>query len=107
MSHHPVHYELFSRRNPQASWVLEMASESRDVVTQTAEEVLASRYHLTRAEIEISKAIASGATVEDIAAGRRVSDNTVRTQLKRIFAKTDISRQSQLALLVTGLARPR
>lgn len=76
-------------------------------VTQTLEEVLASRFNLTRAEIEISKAIASGATVEEIAAGRRVSENTVRTQLKRIFAKTDISRQSQLALLVSGLAQPR
>jgi hypothetical protein len=40
MSHRPVHYELFSRRTPQASWVLEMASESRETVTQTAEDML-------------------------------------------------------------------
>jgi hypothetical protein len=51
MSHHPVHYELFSRRNPQASWVLEMASESRDVVTQTAEELLKSG----RAAVRVTK----------------------------------------------------
>ena len=40
MSHHQVHYELFTRRTPQASWVLEMAGESRENVTLTAEELL-------------------------------------------------------------------
>ncbi len=51
MSHHPVHYELFSRRNPQASWVLEMAGESREVVTQAAEELLKNG----RAAVRVSK----------------------------------------------------
>ncbi|MDV6332155.1 hypothetical protein [Asticcacaulis sp. 201] len=40
MSHHPVHYELFSRRTPQASWVLEMASETRNLVMEAAEDML-------------------------------------------------------------------
>ena len=51
MSHHPVHYELFSRRNPQASWVLEMAGESRETVTQAAEELLKSG----RAAVRVTK----------------------------------------------------
>ena len=51
MSHHPVHYELFSRRAPQASWVLEMAGESRETVTQAAEELLKSG----RAAVRVTK----------------------------------------------------
>ncbi len=51
MSHHPVHYELFSRRTPQASWVLEMAGESRESVTLTAEELLKSG----RAAVRVTK----------------------------------------------------
>ena len=42
MSHHPVHYELFTRRTPQSSWVLEMASEARDQVITAAEDMLKS-----------------------------------------------------------------
>ncbi len=40
MSHHPVHYELFTRRTPQSAWVLEMASEARDQVIKAAEDML-------------------------------------------------------------------
>ncbi|MGA9658448.1 MAG: hypothetical protein WBQ60_05065 [Asticcacaulis sp.] len=42
MSRRPVHYELFSRRIPQGSWVLEMASEDRQAVLQNAEDLLQS-----------------------------------------------------------------
>ncbi|CAM3309509.1 hypothetical protein [Asticcacaulis taihuensis] len=51
MSHRPVHYELFSRRTPQSSWVLEMASESRDQVVAAADEMLKSG----RAAVRVTK----------------------------------------------------
>ena len=51
MSHHQVHYELFTRRTPQASWVLEMAGESRESVTLTAEELLKNG----RAAVRVTK----------------------------------------------------
>jgi len=51
MSHHPVHYELFARRTPQASWVLEMAGESRDAITLTAEDLLKNG----RAAVRVTK----------------------------------------------------
>ncbi len=41
MSHHPVHYEVFSRRTAQGGWTLEMANESRELAVQAAEELLA------------------------------------------------------------------
>lgn len=51
MSHHQVHYELFTRRTPQAPWVLEMAGESRESVTLTAEELLKNG----RAAVRVTK----------------------------------------------------
>ena len=53
MSHHPVHYELFSRRTPQASWVLEMASETRNLVMEAAEDMLKGG----RSAVRVSKEI--------------------------------------------------
>ncbi|MGZ3304867.1 MAG: hypothetical protein ACXU8U_03315 [Asticcacaulis sp.] len=38
----PVHYEVFSRRTPASSWVLQLASEDRALATATAEELLAT-----------------------------------------------------------------
>ncbi|MDI7775525.1 hypothetical protein [Asticcacaulis sp. EMRT-3] len=51
MSDRPVHYEVFSRRTPQASWVLEMAVESRDTALTSAEEMLKEG----RAAVRVSK----------------------------------------------------
>jgi hypothetical protein len=36
-----VHFEVFVRKNPNASWALEMATESRDHAVTTAEELMA------------------------------------------------------------------
>ena len=47
--------------------------------------------------------LAQGARLEAIAQANGVSVATVRTQLKSIFAKTGINRQSDLVRLVNGL----
>ncbi len=41
MGRHQVHYEVFARKTPQASWVLEQALESREQAMQMAEDMLA------------------------------------------------------------------
>jgi len=43
VSRSPVHYEVFARRTPQSSWVLEMATEDRALALQSAEDWLAAR----------------------------------------------------------------
>ncbi|HEX7759482.1 MAG TPA: hypothetical protein VF459_08270, partial [Caulobacteraceae bacterium] len=43
MSANQVHYELFTKRQPASPWVLDMASESRDQVVHTAEQLLIER----------------------------------------------------------------
>ncbi|MFT4076619.1 MAG: hypothetical protein QM647_13940 [Asticcacaulis sp.] len=60
MSHHPVHYELFTRRTPQSSWVLEMASETRDQVIQTADDMLKEG----RAAVRVTKEVLDPETGE-------------------------------------------
>lgn len=59
-----------------------------------------SRYGMTPAELALAQAIARGVSPREYADSRSISVNTVRTQLKSIYAKTETSRQSQLALLI-------
>jgi DNA-binding CsgD family transcriptional regulator len=64
-------------------------------------------YCLTRAEAQVAIAIASGASVAEIALRLRISSNTVRTHLRHVFDKTGNRRQTHLCRLVStlGLAR--
>jgi DNA-binding CsgD family transcriptional regulator len=62
-------------------------------------------YGLTLAEAGIALSIAQGLDVDMIARSRRVSPDTVRTQLKSILAKTGTHRQSELASLLLSLSR--
>ncbi len=57
-------------------------------------------FGLTHAEAELTVALARGATVKEWARQRGVSVETVRWQLKQVFAKTGTSRQPELMRLV-------
>jgi DNA-binding CsgD family transcriptional regulator len=66
---------------------------------------LRSAYNLTVAESELVGMLAAGYSLADAAENRGVSVNTVRTQLKHVFAKTETNRQGELIRLVlTGSA---
>lgn len=39
----PVHYEVFARKTPQATWSLQLAAESREQAVQVAEDMLADK----------------------------------------------------------------
>ncbi len=65
--------------------------------------MLTQRYRLTPTEIRIAKSLSSGASVQDIAAAAGVKIETVRTQLKSIFSKTDTHSQGQLVALLSAL----
>ena len=64
-------------------------------------------YGLTLAEARVALCAASGASVPETAQRLNISANTVKTHLRRVFAKTGASRQSELARLMTliGLVR--
>jgi DNA-binding CsgD family transcriptional regulator len=61
---------------------------------------LKDRHGLTDAECRLALALAGGASVEEAAAQGGVSHHTVRAQLRSIFAKTGVNRQSALAALI-------
>ena len=57
-------------------------------------------YGLTKAELALALSIADGLSPKEYADRRGISLHTARTQLKSVFAKTGINRQSQLAPLI-------
>lgn len=67
-------------------------------------ELLGGLFDLTPAEARVAGAIASGKTVQEIAASATVSPETVRTHLKSVLAKTGVNRQADLVILLSGTA---
>ncbi len=62
--------------------------------------ILRELYRLSEAELQVCWRLANGETLDEIAAAEGVSRETVRSQLKRVFAKTGTSRQSELVRLI-------
>ncbi len=56
----------------------------------------AAVFGLTPAEAELVERLREGLSLQEIADARRVSLSTVKTQLQRVFEKTEVSRQSAL-----------
>lgn len=67
------------------------------------DETVQEAFGLTPAEAEIVRGICLGQGVRDIAAERRRSAETVRTQLRSILSKTETHSQSELVRVVLGL----
>ena len=65
-------------------------------------EVLQGLFDLTPAEARVARAVAGSETIETIAKAFGVSKGTVRNQLKAVFAKTGVARQTDLARLLSG-----
>ena len=60
---------------------------------------------LTPAEADVALAVAGGLSREQIAALRGTSLDTVNTQMKSLFRKSDVNREAQLAALLNQLLR--
>lgn len=67
-------------------------------------ELLRNQFGLTATESRIARAIASGRTPDQVAAGLECTAATVRWHLKRIYAKTGTSGQVALTALLQSLA---
>ena len=65
-------------------------------------EVLTGLFDLTPAEVKIARGIATGASIDDLAAAHAISREAVRTQLKSVMQKTGTTRQAELVLLLSG-----
>lgn len=64
---------------------------------------LMDAYGLTAAEAKVALAISSGLSIPETAHQLRVSPNTIKTQLRNVFAKSGINRQTELARLIASI----
>lgn len=69
-------------------------------------ELFARRFGATPAELRVLEMLLKGMTTEEISASLNISDNTVKTHLKNLFAKTGSSRQADLLRLVATALAP-
>lgn len=63
-------------------------------------DIIAALFDLTPAEARVARALARGKSLGDIALELRISVETVRTHLKRAFAKAGVTRQSELVAVM-------
>ena len=64
-------------------------------------------YGLTLAEARVALAASSGNTVGETAQLLNLSPNTIKTHLRRVFAKTSTARQAELAGLIAAVGSVR
>jgi DNA-binding CsgD family transcriptional regulator len=68
-----------------------------------AVELVRSLFDLTPAEAGVARGIATGQTVENLAAERGTSMNTIRAHVRGILAKTGYNRQADVISLLNGI----
>ncbi|MEE1658423.1 helix-turn-helix transcriptional regulator [Microvirga sp. CF3062] len=74
--------------------------------TRRSSQYLQDVYRLTGAETRLLEAISAGQTLNEYCQSHQLSRNTVKTQLKCLFEKTQVSRQADLIRIVWGADRP-
>jgi DNA-binding CsgD family transcriptional regulator len=70
---------------------------------QLQADALKALYGLTRSEIRLAEGVIEGLSPAEAATRYGVSVNTIRSQLRSLFAKTDTQRQAELVRLLSGL----
>jgi len=68
--------------------------------------LLRTLYELTRAECRVALLLSDGRAPREIADTLGVTENTVRSQIKSIYNKTGVKRQSELIRLLLGQSWP-
>jgi DNA-binding CsgD family transcriptional regulator len=97
--------ELVALAGDRGSLILISDPETRASPELTA--LLRQMFGLSPAEARLACLLERGLSLTDAARTLRVSDSTVRSQLKQVFAKMNVSRQSELASTIMDLDRIR
>ena len=100
----PYVLSIATVRIGEARQIIVIASNSADRDTSLTSRIR-TLYGLTRAEAEVTEALCAGKPLEQLSAERGVALNTIRTQMKNIYAKLDCSRQSELVARIGQLPR--
>ena len=72
-----------------------------------SEDALRSTFKLSAAEAKLASRLAAGETVEGASEQLGIAKETARNQLKAVFRKADVRRQSELVALFNKLMRIR
>lgn len=72
----------------------------------STEDDLRTAFRLTRSEARVARMLADGLALAQVCERLEISQNTVRTHLKRIYAKTHTNRQGSLVKLVLSGTNP-
>ena len=62
--------------------------------------VIGEVFQLTRAEAEVATGLAEGLSIEEIAAARGVTLETVRAQIRAVYNKTDVRSRADLVRML-------
>ncbi|MBV8816914.1 MAG: helix-turn-helix transcriptional regulator [Acidobacteriaceae bacterium] len=89
--------------SPAPLYVLHIQSEG----TEDPVQMVASEYNLTERELEALRGIAQGATSKDIAKRMKISPNTVRSYLRLIMIKMNVSTRAGVVAKILERTRPR
>jgi DNA-binding CsgD family transcriptional regulator len=98
-------------RLPAQPWRLNPASQLLVIVRSgrrwhnAAPALLRAAFDLSAAEAEVALALARGETRDQIAAARNTSIQTVKTQIKSVFAKLGVSREVELVVMLGNMLR--
>ena len=71
---------------------------------EVAPELLCRQYVLTLAEATVAVAATAAGSIAELADSLAVGSNTVKSQLKQVYAKTGVRGRAELMRLVLGLA---
>lgn len=77
-----------------------------EVPRPTLVQVITTQFKLTAAEARVLFALLAAEGIAETAAVLGISDETVKTHLKRIYGKTGVSGQAELFKLLLGFANP-
>lgn len=128
LDRHDVTPRSFAMRDESAqaamvAHVVPVRGDARDILVQSTGvliltpvarpnappvELIQSLFDLTPAEAKVARGLASGETLEEIAAANNLSRNTIRSQLRGALEKTGSRRQAELVALLGGFTlRPK
>lgn len=98
----PERADLPSMRGDPAALIL--VSDPRRQRPVVLEQALRQAFGLTLAEARIAALIGLGMSPQDAARQLGITIGTARIQLKQVFSKLDVARQSELAVMISRIA---
>lgn len=84
-----------------AAWLAVVTQVGRSAAPSAT--ILSGLFDLTPAEARVARQLIEGRSVAEIAETASLSDSTIRNQLRAVFLKTGVSRQSELVRMCGGL----